>query len=485
MDDPRHRFLMDSIRETARTDFLRAGEICEEAVHSFPRSADLHAISVAYRALRGRVDDARSSVAIALQLGQESALPLAAKGWFSAFEGRCQEAIIYADKAIDLDGTDRDVLCYAGNAYSLCGECDKAVKTASREAEIYADDDAASRLISALSIAMLQDQAESALREAERRFPDSIVLRRMRAKMHENAHEFTASVKLLREVSDACPGLLGIWSDLGTGLHGAGFDTQAEEALRRALEISPCDSSALCTLGNISVRRGHWREARRYYHRAREVLPAMQDVAWVYEALAFAIRGNSRESLRLTAKAMSSSRKKTRFLASLVRFLVFMALMKDDEAEEPLQIMEEINPEALEVYMCRALLRQSVGDLEGAITALRWALGRAPTDGEIRGMLLVLLRSREQWEEAEALVSDLIANPPDSPHGVSRAYDALVETGFRSEASSLLRSGREHFPEAIELRHLDAADRLQRGDLSGMLPLFSHIARKLRLTIGL
>lgn len=479
---------MESIRRSyLGMDEVLDYQLSERAVCEFPNSPEFLAINAHQLAWHGQRDKAAAAISRALEFGPECAIAWAASAQLGALEARFDDALESAGKALALDDTDPLVLQWSIDAYSACGDTEKALSLTSRWCELQPDELAFGERVTVLFAAGRTEESDSALAEMERRFPESprVLLRRARVLMR--ATRLGEATVLLRKATEVCPNSHMAWAELASALSFARKDEEAEVAAKRALNIGPCALVAMQTMSRICRERGDEIEAAEWHRRAREAIPvfALQtSLNMVNEA----IRRNDWEAvLRDSEPALSAPSVTTRALALSQRVRAFIALKRMSEAQTALDEMEKLDSTKREIYEFRATILEASGEVFEALSVLRSGIERYPADGIMRAHMLKLLHSMNAGDEQDEIVRGLMENPPDFPAGVITAYMALSDTKHDAEAMEFLGRARKRFPNSGELQLFEAVKKLEKGDYAGaraatkgLTGTAAQVAKKLR-----
>lgn len=468
-NDVRREELMKAIWDAqADSDTVLGRKLSEESVQEFPDSAEFLAINSYYLLWNGRRDEAIAAARKAKELGPDCALAWGAEAQLAGFEGRKEDSLAYAEKALSLDDNGPWVIQWCKDAYAFAGQTDLALALSRRYYESHPDEvDAFSQYITWLSLACRMEEAESLLCLAEQKFPGAHLILHKRARVYLRSLQLTNAIELLEQGLQTAPNSSTILGELALALVHSHRDDEAETAARRALSICPVTMIAMNVLAKVCEHRGKKREAADWRRKSAEAIPGLYFTSLLSQATIAMKKQDWNTVLTITDKFPSSATPSLRSVAWSHRIRAFLALRRIDEAEEAIEQLERLNANGRSVYQFRGELQLANGRTDEAIIVLKLGVERYSTDGVLRAQLLRVLNKQGDVEAENALVQDLISKMPDMPSGIVAAYMALDDTKHPLMARELLNRGIERFPGAPEFSVFDAVDKFAKGDLVG------------------
>lgn len=173
--------------------------------------------------------------------------------------------------------------------------------------------------------------------------------------------EYVRAAKTFEEVLLGDPHHARAWSYLGISLAHAGRAQEAEEALRRAIELAPANGECWFHLGVAQTLEADWPHAAETFRHAAALMPS-DLAAWHRLGVALAESGDTEGSAAAFERALILSRE-TDAPGRTVRP---MRGPSDDHLSEP---GEREGPKEAESWISLALSLLTLGDVEEAVAA--------------------------------------------------------------------------------------------------------------------
>lgn len=225
---------------------------------------------------------------------------------------------------------------------------------------------------------------------------------------HQDAEPLSERAATLRPCADH-------WAVLGTIRRALGATPEAEALLRRALDAAPDHPDALFNLGNLLLDSGRPEAALERFVRLAAVRPN-HAAAVVNGGVALHRLGRLEEAERAFARVLH--RDPGNADAAFNRASVLEDQGRSTAALEAYRHLLAAHPDHAAAWLNLGALAERHGDPVAAANAFRQALahrvaGRAATLAQLIHQLQFLAR----WEEAEALLPDLLAALEADPEG--------------------------------------------------------------------
>jgi superkiller protein 3 len=261
----------------------------------------------------------------------------------------------------------------------------------------------------------------------------------------EAAHAYRAALAI--KPDDALP-----WFGLGIALKRSGDETNASEALRKALTIEwrglfdewtmVGSFNTLITRGDEALRKERWAEAADAYRKALTIKPEYID-AWYNLAIVLGRSGDMKGAVNASRKAIAINPKDADAWINLG-----VALFKSDDVEGAIDAFRKtlaINPDHVKAWHVLGIALDKSGDETGAIDAYRKALTIKPDHAEAWYNLGVALdKSRNAKGAIDAYRKALAINPD-----IAEAWYYL---GIVLSRSSDSKGAMEAFKKAIAIK---------------------------------
>jgi tetratricopeptide (TPR) repeat protein len=247
---------------------------------------------------------------------------------------------------------------------------------------------------------------------------------------------------------------------------------EAEQAYRRALELSPGSARAHSGLAEVLLAGGKYDEA---IAEAKKALTAGDDRAATFSLLGMAqtIRGKYDEALPNLTEALKRDPKNS--IALLYRAEVFISRQRFDEAIADLRSALEIEPLTRTRLRLAAALMQSK-KYDEAIALYREALKDEPSNAEARTALAVAMIESGKGDEAISQLEALIKAEPN-------------RADLRAQLAELYLPGQperalEHYSAAAKLEPSQLNHQIGVGSALVKLRRFQEAVTALRQTLG-
>lgn len=251
------------------------------------------------------------------------------------------------------------------------------------------------------------------------------------------------------------------WAHLSIALVAAELYDEAEDAARKAIEICPRAVNAMQSMARMCMRRGDKQGAEEWQRKAVEAVPGIAFSSALVPAGNAARLGQWNKALKLAEPILSAPSPITRQAAGGIKARALLQLNRMKEAEHTLDQLDQSGWEDPAKYELRGRILLARWDRDGALAQFRAGLEKHPTDGPIRAQLIPLLQAVDFRREREALISDVLENPPDTPWGLAAVARALLNAGYRQEAYRLRWICQQRFSNATEYHMLGLGDWLR------------------------
>ncbi|MBF0093870.1 MAG: tetratricopeptide repeat protein [Alphaproteobacteria bacterium] len=325
-------------------------------------------------------------------------------------------------------------------------------------------------------------------RQADEGRPDLSHLFALGRKMH-TAGGLAVAERAYRQVLAADPGHPEALRYLGILAHQTGHGAEALELIRQAAERAPGDAGTVADLSWVCLEQGKIKEAVAFGREAVALDPALDSARLRF---ADALRRDSQWK-EAEAEYNALLDKTPRDKAALIG-VTFCRLAEGDteKALAYIGILEEIDPDQVDVQYLKgislrgqgtthealpalsrafqlaptcarmaidlAMSLDACGQLEAAETTLRYAEPQNPNDAELLSALSHILINRQRYEEAEVFARRGIAIAPDMP-SLNNNLGRICENLWRiDEAIGYFRRAADLCPDAaIELTNFAMA----------------------------
>ena len=206
---------------------------------------------------------------------------------------------------------------------------------------------------------------------------------------------------------------------LGDSYHEKGQLEEASIIYRKALQLDRRNAKAWYHLGINSISQGNGTSASQAFTRAVELDP---DNLEAFRKLA---------EMHLYALASPLPVQPDEIFANLVRIT---------------EAAERTHPDAFEVLYIKAGILQHQKAADQAMAMMRRAWEKRPDDMGATLSLGAMLVARNQFDEAEKIVTPLTEKDETAPAAYNFLYSLMARTNRLDEAEQLLRAKCERFP---------------------------------------
>ncbi|QOJ32316.1 MAG: tetratricopeptide repeat protein [Gammaproteobacteria bacterium] len=282
-------------------------------------------------------------------------------------------------------------------------------------------------------------EAERLYRRAVEADPADAQAQRLRGLLARERGDLVASGRYLARAAELAGADPRPAAELGVTRLAAGDLDGAEASLRAALVRDPGYARAHANLGALLQYRGHI-EAAIAHHQA--ALAADADDVEVRCNLARALvdAGRGEDALACCDDGLDAAPAHPALLAA--RGAVLCDLERCAEALLPLEAALLRYPDDDTAGINLAYARATLGDLPGAIEALRLALRANPDSGRATADLVNLLAASAAMDEALALAAAFLEAHPGERQVLAAQGLALRDAGQAAQADALLDFGR-------------------------------------------
>ena len=205
----------------------------------------------------------------------------------------------------------------------------------------------------------------------------------------------------------------------------------SETLWNHTLAVSP-SSMAHFHVGRFAAERGELAEAENHLRRAVEINPT-NDVMQSNLALALARQGNLTEAIDHFRRALKINPTDPATLNNLG-----IALAQQGKLDEAIQRFEralEIKPHDASGHTNLANVKLARGDLDGAVSHLRRAVEIDPADAENQNNLAVVLAKRGDFAEAIQSLRRVVELKPNDAAAANNLAVTLAQQGRLGEAA--------------------------------------------------
>ncbi len=184
---------------------------------------------------------------------------------------------------------------------------------------------------------------------------------------------------------------------------------EAEETLRRLVEVQPRDPSAYVNLGSIALTRGRAQDAERWLRRALEITDALP-IAWYDLGMALAAQRRPAEAARAYEAALGLDPR-------LTDARVNLAVLRWDAHDVPgaLALLDEavrIDPGSVSAFENRAVVRALARRDADALADARRALELAPDRAMAHAVLAKVHAAAGRTADARAAAQEALRRDP-------------------------------------------------------------------------
>ncbi len=267
----------DSLRAAARAlqanRPLRAEEICRDFLLDRPGCAEHLRLLAQALSRQNRLEEAEEQLRFAIELRPAQPHLHEDLGTTLALQGRAEEAVPCFEKAIELDPTLPQPHKKLGRVLAALGRGEQA----DQAFEEFFDRDPESGAV-AVGADHLKagrvDEAITSLREVLRGDPDNVdAMLFLALAWRQQGKRLEDAEALLRRATQAAPGHVTAWLNLGGILSERNKRQEALDAYRQAVRIEPAHAGAWSLLANCQAHLGMSREAERTFRQALKLKP--------------------------------------------------------------------------------------------------------------------------------------------------------------------------------------------------------------------
>ncbi|HUG03997.1 MAG TPA: sulfotransferase [Steroidobacteraceae bacterium] len=260
--------------------FLRAGDgvmaeqLCRGALADFPGEPNLMSLLGAALNRQGRGQEAEPLLRRALEDEPGYAKGQEELGRSLLLQGRFDEAIERLRKALELDSKLQSAQLTLVHALTESGRADQADEMM----QAYLRADPARQQISQAAEhhrAGRLEEAEAIYREILRRDPRNLEALRLLALIAMNAEHYGQAEQLLKRAVEIAPDFLAAWVDLSRAQLERQDLPAAHASIERAAELSPHSANVRIHAANVQARSGLHDQAIETYRRAIELNPEL------------------------------------------------------------------------------------------------------------------------------------------------------------------------------------------------------------------
>ncbi|MDQ4087838.1 MAG: tetratricopeptide repeat protein, partial [Pseudomonadota bacterium] len=258
--------------------------------------------------------------------------------------------------------------------------------------------------------------------------------------------------------------------DRALQLERSGDAAGARREAEAALAGDPNNPQLLQFLGRLSCRNGRLAEGEAYLRKSFELVPDAIEVR-ADLAMALAALGRGDEALPLCDEGAAAAG--GAFLTR-IRGQILQSMNRHAAAAEAYERVVELESGDWEAWNNLGSVRWALGDLAGAVTALRRAAALRPHMVPIHANLGAILAAAGELEEALAAYQRALALAPGEPRLVINAAKLLRQLGRHQQALDFLRAAPNDPDVEIErgrslsaLRRLDQAEQAYRSAIRG------------------
>jgi len=222
---------------------------------------------------------------------------------------------------------------------------------------------------------------------------------------HYQNQRFSEAEKLSKEITQDFPKHQFAWKVLGAVLEATGRKSEAANANRTAVSLSPQDAEAHNNLGNTLKELGRLDEAEASYNQAIVLKPSYPE--------AYSNLGNTLRELGRLDEAEASNKRAIELKPDLAQFhynlgVTFQEMGKFDEAEASYNQAIALQPGYAEAHCNLGVTLQELNRLKDAEVSLRKAIGLKTNYALAHGSLGTTLYKLGKLEEAELSFSKAI-----------------------------------------------------------------------------
>lgn len=428
--------------------------------------------------LDGELEPSLAAYQRALTKDPESALLHRKVAEMLARSGRPDEAVPYAERALQLDPSDADMRVFLGTLHRLRRDVGGAERVLLEPDGTPLDADSALLLYGLYADAGRSEDALRIARWMLRADPTNLRSHFAVARAYEKMERYDESERALRAALRQHPESLAVYSALARGRRQRG-DRDGEIAIyREVLRLQPHHHPTLVSMADAYLVMERWDDARRTLEEIEQRYPEdlrsivrlgyldleQKDYAAAAARFEKALADNP-DQYEVHYLLGLVQRRASRFSEAMASFervppeherwsdarLQIAALReRDQDWARALAEAEAVRKRApsrqLDLYV--ASLRSRSGDFDGAVKSLEDALAATPGDDELLYNLGVLYGEAGRSDESLAYMRRVLAVDPEHPGALNYVGYTLVEKGQElDEAEGMIVRAMEHKPD--------------------------------------
>mgnify|MGYP001048185634 FL=1 len=266
----------------------------------------------------------------------------------------------------------------------------------------------------------------------------------MRGKAQLNLSQLDAAMNTAKQaelVAGGAPRALALQARIH--LNG-GRPQEAQEAVQRALRLSPRDDEALNMQASILHSQGELQAAVREYGRALEAQPANLDARLARTGILLDLQRDSEAKIDLDYLQKYFAHDPR---GAYLRALYFSR--RGDEAsartalQEATRVLGQLTPEFLaasdQLQLLGGLAHHALGEFERAKTYLSTYLDRHPRDASARKLMGSIYLAERQYDRAVAMLQPALREQPGDARILAMLGEATMRQGNPAKAASLFQ----------------------------------------------
>jgi len=426
----------------------------------------------------GRLDDAREAYERALRKDPEAVFLLKRLAELSARSERLTDALVYAERAFQLDPDDEGLRLFLGGLYRIRRDPDSAARVLRGPDGAPVSTDAAAQLFGILlegerygearkvaewmiakepdgvrgyiALAEVTERmgdapgAEAVLRRGLEKQPAELALYGALARSRRERGDRVGEIGIYREVLAIHPNHHATLLALADAQAALGQDAEATATLERVEAAYPDDLRTLLQLGFRNFEAGDLASAERRFQSALAQQPEQHEVAY-FLGVVQRRRGEIPEALASFGRIPPGHE---RYADSLVQVAGIYEKQGDYAAAlREVEKAREVEPSRpLDLYA--ASLRAKGGDVAGALEFLEGLLAEAPQDAEVLYNIGVIHGEAKNVEEAIRYMRIVLGLNPDHAGALNYVGYTFAERGQNlDEAEAMIARALELKPD--------------------------------------
>ncbi len=482
---------MQSLRLEDTGDMARAIELLDRAAVLDPEAAAIPAAVATLHARQNRAADAIVAAERALELDADYAEAHRVLGLvFAALADQAagqpagpraadddtyqRRALTHLEQAVEAEVDDARVILSLGRLYVETGAFEQAVTLLEPFGRDRSGFVSSLLLLSRAYVGSGRGEAAiEVLEEAVRRRPRSVRSLTSLAELYEDGQRWTEAAKIYARAVARRPSDVDLKRRWGSTLLNAGNAERAREVIQEVVEARPGDGGALYLLSEIERRLNNFETAETV---ARRLMALEPDSARGVYALARALvaEGQADRAVDIMQAAVAASPEDPLIHITLANLFVETGRVRD--AVQTLRDAESLFPEDTSIPFQLGALFEQQAQYADAERAFRTVLERDPSHHMTLNYLGYMLADRgERLEESVALIERALAADPHNGaylDSLGWAYFKLEqwassETYLRRASLLLIRNSviQDHFGDVLFRlgRYADAVDAWQRS----------------------